>query len=260
VALAILTAILLFVFHKYCKGRSNRRRRGKKSAAGNVVSLVSAARNKTQIWQAAGEKGTKPNEGKRQVLPHYAAKICLAIEEIRYQIQPFDLDIKNFEVINGNAWPLTMFCPTQIADFAGDYAGNVQFVIALRTGTGKARANSRVPTSGTNANHQNTFRQMDVRMENPPPRATNMPTRSVTAKATSPLLRYFVDVKANHWHPLDAGRGGRLGQSSPLKPTKLILVAMIFYNSENSTRDIRSFCRLLFCHSNVVKDTSSLLQ
>jgi len=35
---------------------------------------------------------------------------------------------------------------------------------------------------------------------------------------------------------------------------------MIFYNSENSIRDIRPFCRPLFCHSSVVKYTSSLLQ
>ena len=35
---------------------------------------------------------------------------------------------------------------------------------------------------------------------------------------------------------------------------------MIFYNSENSMPDIRSFCRPLFCHSSVVKYKSSLLQ
>jgi len=33
---------------------------------------------------------------------------------------------------------------------------------------------------------------------------------------------------------------------------------MILYNSENGIRDIRPFCRPLFCHSNVVKYTSCL--
>jgi len=35
---------------------------------------------------------------------------------------------------------------------------------------------------------------------------------------------------------------------------------MILYNSENSIRDIGPFCRPLFCHSSVVKHTSSVLQ
>jgi len=35
---------------------------------------------------------------------------------------------------------------------------------------------------------------------------------------------------------------------------------MIFCNLENSIHDIRPFCRPLFCHSNVVKNISSLLQ
>jgi len=34
---------------------------------------------------------------------------------------------------------------------------------------------------------------------------------------------------------------------------------MIFFNSENSIRDVRPFCCALFCHSSVVKHTSSLL-
>ena len=37
-------------------------------------------------------------------------------------------------------------------------------------------------------------------------------------------------------------------------------VTMIFYKSENSIRDIRSFCRPLLCPRSVVKHTSSLLQ
>jgi len=55
-------------------------------------------------------------------------------------------------------------------------------------------------------------------------------------------------------------QGGRLGRSLPLKPTKVYLFTIIFYNSENNIRDISPFCRLLFCHSSVVKYTSSLLQ
>jgi len=34
----------------------------------------------------------------------------------------------------------------------------------------------------------------------------------------------------------------------------------VSYNSENNIRDIRPLCRPLFCHSSVVKHTSSLLQ
>jgi len=47
---------------------------------------------------------------------------------------------------------------------------------------------------------------------------------------------------------------------APLNPTKVSLFTMILYNSENNIRDIRPFCRPLFCHSSVVKYTSSLLQ
>jgi len=52
----------------------------------------------------------------------------------------------------------------------------------------------------------------------------------------------------------------RLGRSPPLKPTKVTLFTMILYNTENSIRDIRPFCRPLFCHSSVAKHTSALLQ
>ena len=48
-------------------------------------------------------------------------------------------------------------------------------------------------------------------------------------------------------------QGERLGWSPPLKPTKVTLLAMILYYSENSIRDTRPFCRPLFCHSSVVK-------
>jgi len=58
---------------------------------------------------------------------------------------------------------------------------------------------------------------------------------------------------------IDAGAdpGGAI---APLKSTKRSYFTMILYNSENSIRDIRPFCRPLFCHSSVVKYTSSLLQ
>jgi len=56
-------------------------------------------------------------------------------------------------------------------------------------------------------------------------------------------------------------RGGSRGRSiAPLKPTKNTFFTMILNNSENSIRDVRSFCRALFCHSSRVKYTSSLLQ
>jgi len=52
--------------------------------------------------------------------------------------------------------------------------------------------------------------------------------------------------------------GSRGGATVPLKLTKVTLFTMILYNSENSIRDVRSFWGQLFCHSGVVKYTSSL--
>ena len=60
-------------------------------------------------------------------------------------------------------------------------------------------------------------------------------------------------------YPGEDPGGGRLGPSSPQKPIKVISFTMIFFNSENSIRDVRPFCCALFCHSSVVKHTSSLL-
>jgi len=54
-------------------------------------------------------------------------------------------------------------------------------------------------------------------------------------------------------------REGRADRSPSLKPTKVTLFTMIMYNSENSIRDMRPFCRQLFCHSTAVKYTSSHL-
>jgi len=50
------------------------------------------------------------------------------------------------------------------------------------------------------------------------------------------------------------------GTIAPLKPTKVSLFTIIFYNSKNNIRDISLFCRPLFCHSSVEKYTSSILQ
>jgi len=55
-------------------------------------------------------------------------------------------------------------------------------------------------------------------------------------------------------------RGGCRGAIASLKLTKVTLFTMIFYNSENSIRDIRPFCCPLFCNSSVVKYTSYFLQ
>ena len=63
------------------------------------------------------------------------------------------------------------------------------------------------------------------------------------------------------WHALRGGsRGGDWGDRSPLKPMKVTFFTMILNNLENSIRDIRPFCRPLFCHSSDVKYTSYLLQ
>ena len=48
-------------------------------------------------------------------------------------------------------------------------------------------------------------------------------------------------------------RGKSKGTVAPLKPMKVTLFTTILYNSKNSIRDIRPFCRPLLCHSSVVK-------
>jgi len=53
-------------------------------------------------------------------------------------------------------------------------------------------------------------------------------------------------------------RGGAIGAISPQTPTNVTLFTMILHSSENSIGDTRLCCRLLFCHSSVVKYTSSL--
>jgi len=59
---------------------------------------------------------------------------------------------------------------------------------------------------------------------------------------------------------LTTSQGRTRGLISPLKPPKVTLFTMILFNSKNSIRDERPFYRPLFCYSNVVKDTTSLLQ
>jgi len=51
----------------------------------------------------------------------------------------------------------------------------------------------------------------------------------------------------------EGSRGAIRAISPSLKPTKVILITMILYNSEKSILDIRPFCCSLFCHSSVVK-------
>ena len=46
--------------------------------------------------------------------------------------------------------------------------------------------------------------------------------------------------------------GGAIGAISPLKLAEVTLFTMILYNSENSIRDIRPFCRPLICHNSVM--------
>jgi len=50
--------------------------------------------------------------------------------------------------------------------------------------------------------------------------------------------------------------GDRPNRPPPLKPMKVTLLTMILYNSEKSIRDIKPFCRPLFCHNHVVKYTT----
>jgi len=56
-----------------------------------------------------------------------------------------------------------------------------------------------------------------------------------------------------------ADPGKLLERSHPLKLTKQTFITIISYSLKNYIRDIRPFCLPLFCHSNVVKNTLSLL-
>jgi len=68
-------------------------------------------------------------------------------------------------------------------------------------------------------------------------------TPNVRWKTTS-LWREFQINTASAFTKKTAGsRGGSKGGDWPLKPTKVTLFTMILYNSENSIRDIRPFCR-----------------
>jgi len=69
-------------------------------------------------------------------------------------------------------------------------------------------------------------------------------------------LRIMTQLRSGN---VDQGRiqGGAI---APLKPKKVIFFTMIFYNSENSIHNIRLFGHPFFCHSSVVKYTSSVLK
>jgi len=54
--------------------------------------------------------------------------------------------------------------------------------------------------------------------------------------------------------------GGEWGDRAPLNTTKVTFFTMILHNLESTIRDVRPFCRPLFCHSSVMKYASSLLQ
>jgi len=45
---------------------------------------------------------------------------------------------------------------------------------------------------------------------------------------------------------------GAIGEIASLKPKKVTSFTIFLYNSENNIRDIRPFCRLLFCHCSVL--------
>jgi len=85
----------------------------------------------------------------------------------------------------------------------------------------------------------------------------------IAEKTYQPGLTCYISVvfpDSNIVYPKNATRADPGGRSLPLKPTKVTFFTMILCNSENSVRDIRPFCRQLFCHRSVVKYTSSLLQ
>jgi len=58
-------------------------------------------------------------------------------------------------------------------------------------------------------------------------------------------VNFNTDIQAR-WDSGGSSRG-----IAPLKPTTETLFIMILYNSENNIRDVKPFCRPLFCHSNV---------
>ena len=73
-------------------------------------------------------------------------------------------------------------------------------------------------------------------------------------------LYCYVRAPVFPFPPLWKSLKSRIGAIAPLKPTKVTLILMFLYNSENSIRNTRPFGRPLFHHSGIVKYTSSLLQ
>jgi len=66
------------------------------------------------------------------------------------------------------------------------------------------------------------------------------------------LKTIFVVSKKSELSPSGADPGGDWAIAS-LKPTKVTLFTLILYNFQKNIRDIRPFCRLLFCHSTAVR-------
>jgi len=98
--------------------------------------------------------------------------------------------------------------------------------------------------------------------------ATLMKTKNSEARAMS-FLRWLrrpvhTNIESIVWFGfglnMQRNNQGRIGglATTTLKPTQLTFFTIILYNLENSVCDIRRFCPL-FCHSSVVKYTSSLL-
>jgi len=98
----------------------------------------------------------------------------------------------------------------------------------------------------------------------------NIIAKHVNAKRMTIMGVFCTQLKQtvlNSWNVKTSGvrsgvkTGPNLGGDRPPPKTyKLTLFTIIVYNSENSIRNTRPFCRPLFCHSSVVKCTSYLLQ
>jgi len=121
--------------------------------------------------------------------------------------------------------------------------------------------------------HNGHFPPLEIGIKNQ--RIVENPNSAASSQVIDLLLgiRLYLPVWHSHWtwchvhcHGVMQWQGWIQGVDwgdrppSPLKHTKVTLFTTIFYNSENSIRDIRSFCRPLFCHSSVVKYTWSLSQ
>jgi len=122
-----------------------------------------------------------------------------------------------------------------------------------------------------------TFHDRDNGSEEMPVQFTNVQTfklitgiMSATTDPTTPKLSEMVlkhrclpkCLTGPRIMSLSLGAGADSGEAiwsiAPLKPTKVTLFNMFFLLFGNSIRDVKPFCRPLFCHSRAVKYTSSL--